>query len=284
MATGRAGGGLDVAYADARGRVIVSDSLSYENSGVDGRDVLVGASFAGTPTVALALAAGVRGVVAHAAGPGKDGAGVSGLALAQAYGVPAAAVATMTARLSDGRSLLSGQISHWNEAAAALGVREGLDGLEAATMMLGAPESRPIDVGGRVDKRIHLLERRAAGEILGVWSLMLVRQPSPRAVFCIASHAARVMGEYAERVAPRAVIANDAGFGVDHSGVDGLPYLDRSGIPACAVSTDSARIGDPVSTWDDGILSAVNRTAGALGVREGMTAQAAARLLADAER
>ena len=46
------------------------------------------------------------------AGPGKDEAGISGLALAQQFGIPAAAIATKEARLSGGRSLLTGHVSH----------------------------------------------------------------------------------------------------------------------------------------------------------------------------
>ena len=61
--------------------------------------------------------------------------------------------------------------------------------------------------------------------------------------------------------------------------------LDRrhgaDGIAAAAVGTNSARLGDAASTWSDGVLSAVNRIAVSRGVREGMTAKEAARLLAD---
>ena len=48
------------------------------------------------------------------------------------------------------------------------------------------------------------------------------------------------------------------------------------GIAAATVSTDSARIGDPLSTYQDGVLSALNDTAKSLGLRVGMPAQEAA--------
>ena len=69
------------------GRVLVMDSLTYCDDTVGPGDVVVGASFAGAVSVALALARRAKAVVAHAAGVGKDEAGVSGLPLADAHGV-----------------------------------------------------------------------------------------------------------------------------------------------------------------------------------------------------
>ena len=49
--------------------------------------------------------------------------------------------------------------------------------------------------------------------------------------------------------------------------------------PAAAVSAASARIGDALSTYRDGVVSAANAAALALGVRPGITAKEAARLM-----
>lgn len=49
---------------------------------------------------------------------------------------------------------------------------------------------------------------------------------------------------------------------------------------ADAVASASARIGDPASAWETGVLSAVNRTAAKAGAAVGMTVRdAAARML-----
>ena len=55
--------------------------------------------------------------------------------------------------------------------------------------------------------------------------------------------------------------------------------MEQHGIAAAAVSTDSARIGDGLSTFNDGVISAANAIAQRKGVREGMKASEAARLM-----
>jgi hypothetical protein len=259
------------------GRVLVADSLSYFEHQAHLDDVAVGASFAGAATAAMAMRGGVKAWIAHEGGPGKDDAGVSGLALAQRFGVPAAAIATMTAGLSRGMTLISGTVSRANQAALALGVRPGQTGGEAARLMLEAPRGRPCNLHGIIDESIHEVEIAANGRIFAVWSFARVKGAHPRDVFCVASHAGKVMADYARQVRPRGLIANDAGRGLDDSGIDGLEAMGTT--PAAAVSAASARIGDALSTYRDGIISAANAAALAIGVRPGITAKEAARLM-----
>jgi hypothetical protein len=124
--------------AGADGRVMVADSLSFYEHAPWINDVAVGASFAGAPTAAMAMRQGVKAWIAHEAGPGKDEAGVSGLPFADRYGVAAAAIATMEARLADGRTRLTGHVSRANKSAEGLGVRAGQTGDQAARLMLKA--------------------------------------------------------------------------------------------------------------------------------------------------
>jgi hypothetical protein len=259
------------------GRVLVADSLSYFEHQAHLDDVAVGASFAGAATAAMAMRGGVKAWIAHEGGPGKDDAGVSGLALAQRFGVPAAAIATMTAGLSRGMTLISGTVSRANQAALALGVRPGQTGGEAARLMLEAPRGRPCNLHGIIDESIHEVEIAANGRIFAVWSFARVKGAHPRDVFCVASHAGKVMADYAREVRPRGLIANDAGRGLDDSGIDGLEAMGTT--PAAAVSAASARIGDALSTYRDGVISAANAAALAIGVRPGITAKEAARLM-----
>jgi uncharacterized protein YunC (DUF1805 family) len=261
----------------AQGRVLVADSLSYFESQPWLDDVAVGASFAGAATAAMAMRPGVKAWIAHEAGPGKDDAGVSGLPLAQRFGIPAAAIATMSAGLSRGMTLISGSVSRANEAALALGVRPGQSGGEAAKLLLKAPPGKPCNLHGIIDESIHEVEIEPEGRIFAVWSFARVKGEHPRDVFCVASHAGKVMAQYALQVKPRGLIANDAGKGLDDSGIDGLDAM--AATPAAAVSTDSARIGDALSTYRDGIISAANASARALGVALGMSARDAARLM-----
>ena len=77
-----------------------------------------------------------------------------------------------------------------------------------------------------------------------------------------------------------ALIGNDAGGGKDAAGIAGLAALERYGVAVASVSHDSARIGDGRDTYDNGIISAVNRHAASVGVRPGMTTAEAGLLLA----
>lgn len=262
---------------NSQGRILVADSLTYFKD-VSIHDVVIGASFAGVPTAAVPLRQGIKAWIAHEAGVGKDEAGISGLPFSQQWEIPAAAISTMSARLSDGNSLLNGKIAHANQAAMALGVKIGQTGAKAAELMLKAIPGKavPTDV---VDERVHFLAGDKSGGIYAVWSLMLIEQHRPHDVFCVASHSAKVMAKYAGSVMPKGVIANDAGMGMDRSGVDGLPLLNDKGIAAAAVDTMSARIGDPLSTYYDGIVSAVNQIGETKGVCVGMSAKEAANLM-----
>jgi hypothetical protein len=66
---------------------------------------------------------------------------------------------------------------------------------------------------------------------------------------------------------------NDAGIGKDGAGTSRLPALDARGIAAATVSAASARIGDARSTYEDGVISRVNASAAALGLRDGISAR-----------
>lgn len=267
------------------GRVMVADSLSYFEHEPWLNDVVLGASFAGAPTAAMPMRPGVKGWIAHEGGPGKENAGISGLPLADRFGVPAAAIATMEAALSEGMTLVTGRVSHANQAAQALGVRPGMTGGEAGKCMLKAPKGRPLDLTGLVDEDLKEVYAGPEGRILAVWSFSRVSGQHPDDVFCVASHGGKVMAQYALRVRPKGLIANDAGGGLNGTGSNGLQPIEQiCGIPAATVSSASARIGIAQSTYADGIISDVNPSAARLGIVPGMTAVEAARKMLAASR
>ena len=275
MATKNADLNFRVHYEDNRGRIVVGNSLTSFESTDHRRDVVLGASFAGGPTGVLPLRQGARAWIAHEGGPGKDEAGIAGLPISDRFDVPAAAIATMTARLSGGDTLLSGTISRVNDAAAPLGVKAGMTGEEAAHFMLNAREGEPRDVSGIIDESTILIKESDNGNIYSCWSFSRVKDKYPNDVFLVASHGAKLMALYALRIEPKGLI-----FGLDDSGIEGLFELDDHGIRAATVSTDSARIGDPASTYY-GTISAVNKTAAVKGVKVGQSAQEAAELMLD---
>ena len=267
-----------VHFEDSRGRILVGNSLTSFESDDHRRDVVLGGSFAGAPTGVLPVRQGARGWIAHEAGPGLDEAGIAGLPIADRFGVPAAAIATMSSRIAFGDGLLAGTISRVNRAASALGIVPGMLGERAALLMLSAPEGTFHDVGGIVDESTTELVTTDHGSIFSCWSSSRVVGRHPQDVFLLASHGAKTMALYVLEIAPKGIICNDAGFARDSSGIEGLPELDTHGIAAATVSANTARIGDPSSTYE-GTISAVNQTAAALGVAVGQTARKASALM-----
>lgn len=90
---------------------------------------------------------------------------------------------------------------------------------------------------------------------------------------CIAvsgSHGGLSAGRFALQAGVRLAVFNDAGVGKDGAGIAALVLLQARGVAAVAVSHASARIGEARSTWDDGVISALNPAAAALGARTGL--------------
>lgn len=264
------------------GRVRVLDSVTHLDDHVRAGDVVVVGSFAGALSLAIALEHGVRAVIAHEAGPGKDAAGISGLAFAEAFGVPVAAVATMSARIGDGASVLAdGVIAHVNGPARALGVTPGMDARSAARALLGAARGRPNPADGAhlVDRGVTVVDETADGRVVLVGSMSFAEGAFARDVVCAGSHAGAVNAAPVLRLRPRGVLLHDAGGARERSGVSGLPLLDAAGVAAGAVAAASARIGEPQSLWETGVVSACNLAAEARGVRIGQPAREAARAM-----
>jgi len=267
-----------------RGRIIILDTITRCEGNAAAGDVVVVGSFAGAMSLGFALEIGVRGLVAHDAGVGRDAAGVSGLPLADCLGVPAAAVAAHSARIGDGESVYAdGFVSHVNRVAAAFGVVAGQKAADAAFAMLaappGAPSPEPI-----VDRSQRIVLATPTGRVVLVDSMLFAGMHNRNDVICAGSHGGRVNMARALEIGPRGALFSDGGGARDGSGVDGLALLDAADVPAAAVDATRARIGDPASTWRDGVVSARNDTARRAGVTLGQPAGAAARAMLERAR
>jgi hypothetical protein len=268
---------LRVVHEVGAGRVVTADSLTYCDARLTGHDVVVGGSFAGVLALGFALEVGVRAVIAHAAGVGKDGAGIGGLALAQSLGVPAAAVETMSACLGDGTSVWEdGTVAHVNDLARALGVRPGTTARAAALALLAAPPGRRVPGVALVDRSRRVVVETAAGRVVLTGSATFADGSNRGDVLCVGSHGGRVNALPLASIRPRGLISNDGGRGRDDSGLSGLPVLDEWGVAAATVDAMSARIGEPASAWETGLISAANPTAARAGVAVGQTVPEAA--------
>ncbi|MCM2393770.1 hypothetical protein [Streptomyces albipurpureus] len=278
------GGTPAVAAETARGRVFVMDSmLDVANKTVTADDVVVGGSFCGASTVNRAMSKGVRAVIAHDAGVGRERAGISGLAFGDRYGLPVAAVETMSAALSNGRTMADGVIGYANARAQELGVLPGQNAVEAARLLLAAPPGRAVNGRVDLDEEVYEMEGTAAGgRVIAVSTLVTLPKGGDysRDVVALGNHAGSVIIPLLTQWRVRGWIANDAGMGKFHSGVGGVSLCDPLRIPAAAVSTLSASIGSGRSTYENGVVSAVNEMAQKQGVTVGMSARQALRLMA----
>lgn len=265
----------DIVVQNLDGRIIVMDSITFADERNNSHDVLVGASFCGMLSIRWPLRVDPKGVICHAAGPGKNAAGVNGLFALEAMGIPGAAAETMSCRIADGRDMYeNGVVGYLNDSASKLGVVEGMPVREAARRML----ERKRDIGD-VYRPVEVAWKGDTGRVMAMGSVTFITTDNTGDVVCAGSHFGRTSAAYSSRFDLAGVICSDAGRCKDDSGISGLAVLDEKGLPGAAVSTESAMIGDGMSTYRDGILSAVNAAAAAIGVAEGMKAADAAQLM-----
>jgi hypothetical protein len=103
---------------------------------------------------------------------------------------------------------------------------------------------------------------------------------APDDVIVSGSHGGDTAALFGAASGAKAVILNDAGGGKDDAGISGLAAVEPYGVAVATVSYQSARIGSGTDTWENGVVSHVNRWASEAGVCAGLPAAEAARLLA----
>lgn len=258
--------------ADQLAPVLTADSITRIGPEAAGA-VVVNASHGGIYAAYVAAKLGVAAAIFNDAGVGRDKAGVAGLDYLADLGIAAAAVGYATARIGDGFDMMArGIITHANVVAVALGCRPGLACREAATRLQNAVRSGREPPPAREGAFLLIPEPPA------VWALdsaSLVAAEHVGTVVVTGSHGGVLGGspETALKADAFAALFNDAGIGIDEAGVSRLPALDARCVAAGTVTAASARIGDGCSTYEDGILSRVNRRAAGFGIAPGMSAR-----------
>lgn len=257
-------------------RILVMDSVT-KLAPADAGKVLVAASHGGVYAGYLAAKGHARGVILNDAGGGRENAGYASLAWADAFGMPAAVVDCMSARIGDGQDMISeGRISHANIAAISAGVAAGMTAAAAASALVAAP----MWAGDALDlpeSRFEIAARDRNGRtVIGCDSASLIQEADAGQIVVCASHGGLLaaLPTYVLKAKLHAVVLNDAGIGKDRAGVARIAAADDMGVAAVAVSAASARIGDARSTWETGIISTMNRLAAAMGAEVGMTTEA----------
>jgi hypothetical protein len=174
---------------------------------------------------------------------------------------------------------LLGEISRVNAQARALGVAPGMVAYEAAALLAKARPGTPTPTSQGAEEEPVVVETTPHGRIWTTGGTTAFHDKIPNDVFCSGSNTSRVFSDGALRIAAKGGIANDAGIAKNNSAVEGVILLGERGVPAASVATLSARLGEGSSTWNDGVVSVVNPPAAARGIKIGMTAKEAARLM-----
>lgn len=235
--------------------------------------VVVGGSHGAIFTTYLTLKAGARAAIQHDAALGRDRAGIAGLAWAEQFGFAMAAVDARTARIGDGADMLTrGRISAVNRHAAVCKVEPGMSCSEAANLLRSAaePKTSPEPM---LETRSEAVLPGTSRVIVMVDSVALALESDAGGIVLTGSHGGTPSDGYAAKLGMQLVLFNDAGFGADYAGLASLPILEQKGIAAATVSAFTARIGEGRSTYADGIISAANARALALGAVVGAPAK-----------
>lgn len=255
---------------------LVLDSVTHLGAEAAGR-VACCASHAGVYAAWYAARKGISAVVLHDAAIGRERAGVGGLDWLAARGVPGAAVGHGSARIGDGADMMArGVLSTVNAPAVALGLAPGMTAAEAMAILAraGLPAAAPP---GEMDEARREIPGAGRGgvRVIVLDSNGLVGPGDAGHIVVTGSHGGLLGGKPATAVkaAVFAALYNDAGIGLDAAGLSRLPVLDIRGIPAATVSCFSARIGDGMSSWEDGFISALNPLAAARGGLIGQSAR-----------
>lgn len=253
--------------------VIAADTVTKLPSEARG-SVLVSGSHGGRYPAYLAVQAGVKAVILNDAGVGLRGAGVACLDYCAALGIVAATVASASCRIGDTADMLArGAISGVNSQAAALDVAPGMACLEAAAR-LAAAACHAVDPPPFGEARAVLA--RPVRRVILIDSASLVLPEDAGQIVVTGSHGGLLGGDPAAalRVQAFAAIFNDAGVGADEAGIHRLPALDARGIAAFTVAASTACIGSAQSSYEEGMISAANGAARAMGAEPAMPARA----------
>lgn len=258
-----------------RGTIYALDSAADILPRNAGRDVLVTASYIGVLPARLMHDYLPRAVIGFDGGVGPEGANIAGLWYFEALNVPAAAIDVSTVILGNGVDVYeNGIVSFCNRPAQDCGVRRGMSAREAARLMLDHDPGRPTAY--QVTNRQVVHEAPSGRQIVVTDSIVFGTEADRRNVLVTAGHTGRSGARHIIKVGPYGFICSDGGRGRDDSGMAGLPITNAAGIAGATVNARLARMGDGMSTYEDGVITAANELAAACGVQIGMPAREAA--------
>jgi len=266
----------------SRGRVMTMDSAYHVGPQNYGVDVVVNASYCGVLPARFIARHRPRASISVDCGIGPQGAGIAGLWYLEALNIPAAVADVMTVVLGDGRDLYQhGLISIANRPAMDCGVVPGMPVRQAAMLLLERDPGDPA--AEEVTNRVIVDEHPSGRQVVCLDSIAFGLPQDERNVLVTGGHTGRSAVPYLATVRPHGFICSDGGMGRGASGTAGLEPAADLGLAGATVSAHSARMGNGMSSYTDGVISAVNRLAKEAGVDVGMPCEQAARLLLERE-
>lgn len=262
--------------------ILLADSITHVVHPRDSGKVVICGSHGGYSAAVLALQRHIKGVIFNDAGGGKERAGVAGLEILNRYGVPAAAVDAFTARIGIAYETKKGTVSYANDLAQSAGVRIGSIAENAAQVMADADtlSMQSIDGNMEVEEELTVVYTHPAGRrIVAMDSNSMVTKENQMDIIMTGSHGGRVGSLPAVKCHVAAAFYNDAGVGKDNAGISRLTWLEENHIYGAAVDANTARIGIGMETYKSGIVSHVNALTESIGIRPGISAAEAARII-----
>lgn len=268
-----------VVHETSRGRVVALETAYDVAEANRGRDVVVNASYTGVLPARFVAQHAPRAAIGVDCAIGKDGAGIAGLWYLEALAIPAAAADVATLELGNGIDMYeSGLVSVVNEPARACGVHPGMPVRDAARLML---ERDPVPhEAADVTNRTVVAEGPGGRQVVCTDSIAFgLSEDRGRNVLCTAGHTGLPAVHYLRKTRPHGFVSSDGGRGKNDAGIAALFVVDEDGLAGATVDARTARMGDGLSTYYDGVISACNAAAARRGVAPGQTAREAAQLL-----
>jgi hypothetical protein len=264
----------------AQGRIVCMDSAYDVDERNRDRDVVVTASYSGVLCARFVSTHKPKGVIGVDCGIGLDGSAIAGLWFYEALNIPAAAVEVGNVELGNGMDVYQqGKISRLNEPARRCGVHEGMAVVRAVDLMLNRSDISAPSAAAITNRKV-VYEANGHAIVCTDSIAFALPEDKEQNVLCTGGHTGRSAVPYLKSARPRGFICSDGGGGREQSGTVGLAMVEQDGLAGAAVDVKTARMGDGLSTYHDGVISALNQPAYQRGVRVGMTAvEASTRLL-----
>lgn len=228
-------------------------------------------SHGGLYSATIASRSKLHATIFNDAGKGYLNAGVAGVMELDRVGMAAAAADTYSCRIGSAEDTLQrGVISDCNKAAQTAGVSTGMSVEQAASLLELAQPPDSLLPAITESMKFRNIENNGARVVL-LDSASMVNSSHIDQWVVTGSHGSLIGGDpdRALNAAVALVVFNDAGRGLGNTEYSRLPTLAERGIAAVTIDFNSSLIGNAESSFDDGVISAVNRVAEHKGATRG---------------